>query len=159
MSQHQERVCRQGLVCHADEAGPWQQEVVQSAEDIAQVIGIITAAAMATAGFTEQEIFRLRLALEEALVNAHKHGHQGDWTKPIRVRYHVSDNGVAAEIEDLGMGFDPAQVPDPLAPENLERSSGRGLFLIRSYMSHVCHNEQGNRICLCKLCPEVSNRS
>jgi serine/threonine-protein kinase RsbW len=139
-------------VSRADEAGPWQQEAVQSAEDIAQVIRTITAAAKAAAAFSEQELFRLHLALEEALVNAHQHGHHGDWTKPIIVRYHTSDHGIAAEIEDQGVGFDPAQVPDPLAPENLERPSGRGLLLMRTYMSHVCHNEQGNRVWLCLLC-------
>ena len=72
---------------------------------------------------------------------------------PITLRYHVNENGVVAEVEDQGVGFDPAQVPDPLAPENLERPSGRGLLLMRAYMSQVCHNEQGNCVCLCRHCP------
>ncbi len=60
---------------------------------------------------------------------------------------------MVVEIEDQGLGFDPGEVADPLAPENLERPSGRGLLLMRTYMSNVCHNEQGNCICLCKQCP------
>jgi serine/threonine-protein kinase RsbW len=95
-----------------------------------QVIHTITTTAMTSAGFSEADVLRLRLALDEALVNAHKHGHQGDWSKPIQVRYLVNENGVAAEIEDQGCGFDSTQVPDPLAQENLERDSGRGLFLM-----------------------------
>jgi serine/threonine-protein kinase RsbW len=146
-------VCRQELVPHQGDIALWETTTVQSVADLEQVIQAITAAAMATAGFQEDETLRLRLALEEALVNAHKHGHQGDWAKPIKLRYHVNENGVVAEIEDQGSGFDPTQVPDPLAAENLERDSGRGLFLMRAYMSNVCHNTEGNCICLCKHCP------
>jgi serine/threonine-protein kinase RsbW len=105
---------------------------------------------MAAAGHAEKDQFRVRLALEEAIVNAHKHGHQGDWSRAIVVHYHVSESGVLAEVEDQGEGFDRDQVPDPLAPENLERSSGRGLLLMENYMTGVCHNEVGNRVCLCK---------
>jgi serine/threonine-protein kinase RsbW len=153
MFQRPGSVCRQELVPHAGEVALWQRETVRSVADIEHVLDTITAAARATAGLPADQMLRLRLALEEALVNAHKHGHQGDWTKPIALRYHVNENGVVAEIEDQGAGFDPAQVPDPLAPENLERPSGRGLFLMRTYMSHVCHNEPGNCICLCRHCP------
>ena len=153
MFHSKDKVCQQELVAQPSEVGLWQTETVQSVEDIERVIATITAAVMATVGFSEKDLFRLRLALEEALVNAHKHGHQGDWSQPIALRYHVNENGVVAEIEDQGAGFDPAQVPDPSEPENLERPSGRGLFLMRAYMSHVCHNEQGNCICLCRLCP------
>ena len=102
------------------------------------------------AGFPEKEIFAMHLALEEAIVNANKHGHQGDWTLPLAVHYCVSADGVVAQVEDQGPGFAPAEVADPLAPENLERASGRGLLLMRSYMSDVCHNERGNCVCLCK---------
>jgi serine/threonine-protein kinase RsbW len=146
-------VCRQELVPHQGDIAPWERITVQSVADMEQVIQTITTAAMATAGFCEKETLRLRLALDEAMVNAHKHGNQGDWTKPIKLRYHLNENGVVAEIEDQGLGFDPTQVPDPLAPENLQRDSGRGLFLMRAYMSNVCHNAEGNCICLCKRCP------
>jgi serine/threonine-protein kinase RsbW len=107
-------------------------------------------AEMANYGYSEKERFRVHLALEEAIVNAHKHGNQGDWNKSVTVRYHASADGIVAQIEDQGLGFNPELVPDPLAPENLERPSGRGLLLMRSYLSGVCHNEQGNCICLCK---------
>ena len=108
MFHSKDKVCQQELVPQPGEVGLWQTETVRSVADIERVIGTITAAVMATVGFSEKDTFRLHLALEEALVNAHKHGHQGDWSKPIVLRYHVNENGVVAEIEDQGVGFDPA---------------------------------------------------
>ena len=153
MFQRKASPCRQDLVPHKGESVSWISAEVHCVADVEQAVQAVTAAAMLTAGFSETEMLRLRLALEEALVNAHKHGHRGDWSKPIRLRYHASEMGVVAEIEDQGRGFDPTQVPDPLAPENLERDSGRGLFLMRTYMSNVCHNAEGNCVCLCRHCP------
>ncbi len=120
---HRLETCRRELVPESEGAKVWRRDSVQSAKDVARVIRNITGA-MAGAGFPDEEIFRVRLALDEAVVNAHKHGHDGDWSKPVAIRYHVSEEGVVAEIEDQGPGFDPKQVPDPLAPENLERPSG-----------------------------------
>jgi serine/threonine-protein kinase RsbW len=111
---------------------------------------------MSRYGYSETECFRVHLSLEEAIVNAHKHGNRRDWGKSITLRYHVSAEGVVAQVEDEGPGFNPESVPDPLAPENLERPSGRGLLLMRSYLSGVCHNQQGNCICLCKHRNNVS---
>ena len=127
----------------------WHVDRVHGVADMARVIHVITGA-MAAAGHHEKEIFRVHLALEEAIVNAHKHGHRGDWGTPIAVRYYVSAEGTVGAGGGPGTGFDPAAVPDPLAPENLERPTGRGLLLMRTYLSGVCHNQQGNCICLCK---------
>jgi serine/threonine-protein kinase RsbW len=141
--------CRVELVPRDAGAAAWRVDSVHSGADIARVTRAVTDA-MAAAGYPEKEIFRVHLALEEAIVNAHKHGHGSDWGTPIAVRYHVGADGVVAQVEDEGPGFDPESVPDPLAPENLERPSGRGLFLMRTYLSGVCHNQRGNCICLCK---------
>jgi serine/threonine-protein kinase RsbW len=141
--------CRQELVPQEEGVKGWCHDQVQCAADITRVIEVITGA-MAGVNYPEKEIFRVHLALEEAIVNAHKHGHQGDWDMPVTVRFHVSSEGVVAEVEDQGPGFDPAEVPDPRDPENLDRPSGRGLLLLRAYMSGVCHNERGTTICLCK---------
>jgi serine/threonine-protein kinase RsbW len=146
---HRLEVCQEELVPREEGAKAWRRDNVHSVADIARVIEVITGA-MAGAGHPEKEIFRVHLALEEAIVNAHKHGHQGDWEKPITVCYYVSADGVVARVEDQGPGYDPAEIPDPLDPENLERPSGRGLLLMRAYLSGVCHNERGNTICLCK---------
>lgn len=156
MFQLKDGICKQGLVPHQGDIAVWQREVVQSDADMVHVVQTILNA-ISTAGFPEKDAFRLHLALEEAIVNANKHGHEGDWARPIAVRYHVSDMGVVAEIEDSGPGFEPGEVSDPLAPENLERASGRGLLLMRTYMSRVCHNAQGNCLCMCKECPKSSS--
>src|SRR5262249_55900770 len=105
--------------------------------------------AMERRAYTDKQIFGVRLALEEALVNAAKHGNRHDPTKCVWASWHVGPTRVLIEIEDEGKGFDPLGVPDPCAPENLERSCGRGLFLMRAYMTSVRHNRRGNRVTMC----------
>ena len=88
-----------------------------------------------TAGFSDRERFAVRLALEEAVMNAIRHGHHYDRSKHVHLRYHVTQECLLAEVEDEGPGFNPAAVPDPREPENLECESGRGLLLMRNYMT------------------------
>ena len=106
---------------------------------------------MHAAGFSVKEVFGARLAIEEAVVNAIRHGHRGDTSKRVSVYFQVSCNQLLVEVQDQGAGFDPDGLPDPLAPENLERPGGRGVFLIRQYMTWVQYNETGNAITLCKI--------
>jgi serine/threonine-protein kinase RsbW len=68
----------------------------------------------------------------------------------VRVRYQVNAEQFLVEIEDEGPGFDPEGVADPLAPENLERPGGRGVFLMRHYMTWVSFNERGNCVTMCR---------
>jgi serine/threonine-protein kinase RsbW len=106
--------------------------------------------AMITREYSEAEVFGVRLALEEALVNAVKHGNRNDPTKWVWASWHVGPRRVLVEIEDDGDGFEPRAVPDPCAPEYLERSCGRGLLLMRTYMSWVRYNSRGNRVTMIK---------
>jgi serine/threonine-protein kinase RsbW len=122
---------------------------ISSTRDVPRVVQAV-ATAMAAEGYAEKARFGMRLALEEALVNAVKHGNQSDPTKCVRVGYQVTAKAVLVEVEDEGAGFDPDKVPDPCAPENLERPSGRGLLLMRSYMTSVRFNPCGNRVTLYK---------
>lgn len=92
--------------------------------------------------------FAVRLALEEAVSNASRHGNSGDPKKKLELRYRVKPGEIVIEVEDEGRGFDPGVVPDPTAEENLEIPSGRGLMLMRAYMSEVSFNEEGNRVTL-----------
>jgi serine/threonine-protein kinase RsbW len=96
--------------------------------------------------WNEHDVFAIRLAVEEALVNAIRHGNQLDETKQVRVTCKVSQESVWVEIVDEGPGFNPDDLPDPTAPENLERPSGRGVMLMRSFMTHVEYHDQGNRV-------------
>ncbi len=101
--------------------------------------------------YHDKEIFGIRLALEEAIVNAIKHGNQMDPCKNVAVRYRVLADRFEASVTDEGPGYNPTDLPDPLADENLERPCGRGLFLIKHYMTDVVIHPPGNRVAMCKM--------
>ncbi|CAN5849653.1 hypothetical protein BH11PLA1_BH11PLA1_14940 [soil metagenome] len=103
--------------------------------------------AVAKFDYPEASKFALRVALEEAMVNAFLHGHRG--LPPdvrIDVHYTVSPDTITIAVTDHGVGFTPHEVPDPTSDENLELPSGRGLMLIQAYMSDVRHELNGRRI-------------
>ena len=98
-------------------------------------------------GYSQASRFAIRLATEEALMNAFHHGHRGlPETTPVRVEFTVSPDRVVVVVEDRGPGFDPGVVADPTADENLESPTGRGLMLMRAYATAVRHNATGNRV-------------
>lgn len=105
---------------------------------------------MSTLAFTDKDLFATRLALEEAVVNALKHGHGSDPGKAVRIRYSLTAERILVEVEDEGPGFRPAEVPNPTADENLRKPNGRGILLMRSFMNLVRFNERGNRVTLCR---------
>lgn len=128
---------------------PWQSVEVRVPTAIAVLSEDITEQ-MIAAGFTDKDIFCLRLAVEEAIVNGIKHGNGADPQKKVLVRYAVSFIEAVVEIEDEGTGFNPDSIPDPLSPENIEKPSGRGIFLMRFYMTSIRYNERGNCVTLCR---------
>lgn len=91
-------------------------------------------------------VFALRLALEEAVANAFRHGHRDLPDTPIRVLWEVGPEHVLLEVEDRGPGFKPESVPDCTAPDRLEVPSGRGLMLMRAYMTSVEYVGRGNLV-------------
>ena len=95
-------------------------------------------------GYSKEALHGIRLSLEEALINAIKHGNQLNKAKQVHVRYQISDRAFDIEIRDEGPGFDPDDVPDPTATENLERPCGRGLLLMRHYMTECAFIPPGN---------------
>ncbi len=97
-------------------------------------------------GFGEEDVFAVHLALEEAFVNAMRHGNEMDPDKVVRIDYAVDFEKFEIWIEDEGPGFDPQSVPDPRCAENLYKPNGRGLLLMRSYMDTVEHDKQGNKV-------------
>ncbi len=103
-------------------------------------------AALERQRFDGASIFAIRLAFEEGVVNAFRHGHKELPDKPIQVSWKVKPHEVAISITDQGPGFDPEDVPDPTLDANLEIPSGRGIMLIRAYMTEVAFNDQGNSI-------------
>jgi len=89
------------------------------------------------AGIDEDEVFRVAMAVREAAVNAVLHGNSYDPDKRITASFENTGDSLVIRIADQGKGLDPETLPDPLAPENLLRGSGRGIFLIRSFMDEV----------------------
>jgi serine/threonine-protein kinase RsbW len=77
------------------------------------------------------------MAVREAAVNAVLHGNAYDPSKKVKVDFERNGCALIITIRDQGKGLDPAKIPDPLAPENLLKTSGRGIFLIRSFMDEV----------------------
>lgn len=110
------------------------------------------------AGCTERDEFCIRLALEEGLTNAMKHGNNFDPKKKVRVTSAINDGISTIVIEDEGPGFVPDAVPDPTTNENLGRPSGRGVLLIRSFMDSVSYNERGNRVTMKKTLGSLTRR-
>ncbi len=89
------------------------------------------------AGLDEDERFRVTMAVREAAVNAVLHGNDYDPDKRITASFENTGTALIITIADEGKGLDPDTIPDPLAPENLLRGTGRGIFLIRSLMDEV----------------------
>jgi serine/threonine-protein kinase RsbW len=107
--------------------------------------------ALAAAGWTEHEQFAIKLAVEEAVVNAVKHGNGMDPDKRVRIGYTITPERFTIRIEDEGPGFNPADVPDPTLPEFQERPCGRGLLLINGFMDEVKYHGRGNVVTMTKI--------
>jgi len=89
-----------------------------------------------------------RVGLTEALSNAMLYGNASDPEKRVRVEVTIRVEEVAVRVTDQGVGFDPTTVPDPTLPDNISKSGGRGIFLMKSLMDEVRFNEQGNSVTL-----------
>jgi serine/threonine-protein kinase RsbW len=101
-------------------------------------------------GVCKPEKSNLFVALDEAFVNAVKHGNKFDPDKLIRIIADVSNTEARFTIEDEGDGFDVKNIPDPLDPENLFKTSGRGVLFIYNIMDEVTYNDRGNRLTMVK---------
>jgi serine/threonine-protein kinase RsbW len=105
-------------------------ETVNSAEEAASQIAT-------EAGFDDEEVMKIAMAVREAAVNAVLHGNAYDPAKKVTVDFERTARELVITIRDQGTGLDLNKIPDPLAPENLLKTSGRGIFLIRSFMDQV----------------------
>ena len=96
--------------------------------------------------FDNDDIFAVHLTLEEAFLNAVKHGNKMDPAKKVKIDYCVNPDKVEISITDEGRGFEPESVEDPRFGKGLYEPGGRGLLLMNSYMDIVKFNEQGNSV-------------
>jgi len=88
-------------------------------------------------GVSEEAAFGVEMAVREAVTNAMVHGNQEDESKSVEVIFNCHANELEVEVRDQGEGFDPASVPDPTNAENLLKTSGRGIFLMRTFMDQI----------------------
>ncbi|HKS96041.1 MAG TPA: ATP-binding protein [Terriglobia bacterium] len=102
-------------------------ESVEVAEEVAHRVCV-------EAGFDEEEQHKIEMAVHESVINAVTHGNRQDANKKVYLRFEIANGRLEIRIRDQGAGFDLSHVPDPLAAENLLKVSGRGIFLIRTFM-------------------------
>lgn len=112
-----------------------------SAFDMLDFVQVVSDYIGRMAGLDEDQLHWVGVAVRESIVNAIKHGNRNDQSKRVLVEFspvpaHEPDE-LVIRVRDEGEGFDPDQLADPLAPENIMKSSGRGIFLIRNFMDEV----------------------
>ena len=95
-------------------------------------------------GFDEDERYKITMAVRECLINGLKHGNRGDESKHLWLHFSLQPDRLVVQVGDQGVGFTLDAVPDPLADENLLKSSGRGLFLVRCFMDEFAVNPGQN---------------
>ena len=103
--------------------------------------------------YSERALFAIKLALEEAIINAMKHGNHMDKARKVIISYSVDDKRAVISVEDEGGGFDPNAVPDPTLERYIEAPHGRGIMLMKAYMDSVTFSESGNKVTMVKRAP------
>jgi serine/threonine-protein kinase RsbW len=148
-------------MCSQNQQPDYQERIVQGTRDAFDSIQQKILTLMVDAGYVDDDIFAMRISLEEGLANALLHGHQGEEDSPITVRWYCDACFVECVIVDQGRGYDPESIPDPTADENITLPSGRGLAMIRAFMDEVTVNEQGNRVTMkrFKIRPQAPENS
>lgn len=98
----------------------------------------------------------LRVGLAEALANAMLYGNGRDPSKRVKVEVAIKKSVITARVTDEGTGFDPRSIPDPTSPQNLPKTNGRGIFLMRKLLDEVRFNDRGNSVTLVLRLPQVA---
>jgi len=113
---------------------------VASRLEMLEVVQTVLAQVSTLVGFDEDAAHYLSVAVRESVVNAMKHGNKLDEAKRVEVSFTMRARELEVMIHDEGAGFDPDTVPDPLAPENLLKAYGRGIFFMRQFMDDVSYS-------------------
>ena len=112
-----------------------------SSYDMLDFVQVVSDHLARLSGLDDDSLHWVSVAVRESVINAIKHGNAGDIGKRVHVEFTPlqteTPRGIAIRVRDEGPGFDPEALPDPLAPENLLKTSGRGIFMIRSFMDEV----------------------
>ena len=105
--------------------------------DTVATAAALVAEFLSRSGITEDAAFGIDMAVREAVTNAVVHGNRQDENKTVDVTLKSSPDAVEISVHDQGTGFNPEDVPDPTAEENILKASGRGIFFMRSFMDEV----------------------
>jgi serine/threonine-protein kinase RsbW len=128
----------------------WTRKTLPTRLDVIRATEAEILDRMKALGYDEDRCFAVRLAFEEALVNAMKHGNAMNPARRVRLRYRVLADRVEIHVCDEGRGFNPCKVPDPTSEENLHKPCGRGIMLMRSYMDKVSYGGSGREVHMVK---------
>ena len=122
-------------------------------EEVERVDHLLTAL-QEELGFNDEFYARLMLAVSEAATNGILHGNKLEESKTVTIKAYKDQDKLIFESKDQGEGFDPEEIPDPLAEENLLKPSGRGVFLMKEYADEVDYSENGTKLKLVFNLPE-----
>jgi serine/threonine-protein kinase RsbW len=132
---------------------------IASRLDMLDMVQTVLSHLSGVVGFDDESIHYMTVALRESVVNAIRHGNQGDEQRRVTVEFVVGDRSLEVCVQDEGSGFDPSKVPDPLAEANLLKPGGRGIFFMRSFMDRVEYSFPpggGTMVRMVKRLPGVS---
>jgi len=113
---------------------------IASRFEMLDVVQAVLAQLCTIVGFTEEMTHYMSVAVRESVVNAIRHGNRQDEAKRVEVEFTILARALEVRVGDEGVGFDPGGVPDPLAPENLLKAFGRGIFFMRQFMDEVTYS-------------------
>ena len=113
---------------------------IASRLDLLEVVHTVLTHLGGLLGFDDEAMHYMTVALRESVVNAIKHGNKGDENKRVGVEFVLHTGALEFRVQDEGTGFDPDRVADPVAPENVMRPDGRGIFFMRSFMDEVSYS-------------------
>ncbi len=123
-------------------------ELPNDVRSIEHAVEYVTQHCSGCSDYARRLNLNFRVGLTEALSNAMLYGNCCDPEKRVRVEVTIGGEEVAVRVTDQGVGFDPATVPDPTLPDNISKSGGRGIFLMKALMDEVQFNERGNSVTL-----------
>jgi len=123
----------------------YDQQIPSEPNVCANIVGILLDQLDRTK-WNNKDTFGIHMAMEEAVMNAIHHGNNCSPEKYVHIVIDICKEKFYAKITDQGAGFDPEQIPDPTAEENLEKTSGRGVMLMKSFVDEVIYNPKGNSV-------------
>ena len=134
------------------------RELPSSPDICPEVVGQLLEA-LAKCAWSQDDQFAIRMAVEEALMNAIKHGNESNPEKPVNVILKFSETLFYGKITDQGTGFDPDCICDPTTDDNVDKPCGRGVMLMKNFVDTVSYNAAGNEVEMTKQRSSASSAS